>query len=102
MDVGRSYTQSFLLVVNKKLVTVTRSTYLFKKALDNMYVDGGGDCPEMAISGIQLALQVSRPCSFLFVFTDASAKDYNLTDTVISEIQSTGSSVSLECWSCLN
>lgn len=91
-----------LLEVNIKYVTVTRSTYLFKQALDELYVDGGGDCPEMAISGISLALQVSRPGSFIFVFTDASAKDHNLTDVVISQIQATRSNVSVMTLPCVS
>ena len=82
-------------MVDINYVTVTRSTYQFKEALDSLYVDGGGDCPEMAIAGITLALQVSRPGSFIFVFTDASAKDYHLTDGAISLIQSTRSKVSV-------
>lgn len=42
------------------------------------------DCPEYALSGIETALEESRSTSYLYVFTDASAKDYNRVNRVIS------------------
>lgn len=47
-------------------------------------MDGGGDCPEYAMTGIELALEKSKPNSFLYVYTDAAAKDYALFDRVKS------------------
>eukprot|EP00118_Oscarella_pearsei_P016938 m.165733 g.165733 ORF g.165733 m.165733 type:complete len:5158 (+) comp38902_c0_seq1:154-15627(+) len=74
-------------------VTVTRSTEIFKNALDYLYIDGGGDCEEMAVSAIKVALEESLPGSFVFVFTDASAKDFQQSEMVVSLIQATRSTV---------
>ena len=41
-----------------------------------LYAHGGGDMPEMAMTGIQLAIENCRPGSTIYVITDASAKDY--------------------------
>ncbi len=67
--------------------TVTSSQSTFLAALNALTVSGGGDCPEMAMSGLQLAIENIHPRSTIFVFTDASAKDYNLKDTIINLIQ---------------
>ena len=40
----------------------------------------------MALGGIKLAIEMSQPSSFLFVFTDASAKDAHLKDDVINKL----------------
>ncbi|GAA55160.1 hemicentin-1 [Clonorchis sinensis] len=72
---------------------VTTSTKTFYQYLDSVYTQGGGDCPEMTITGIELALEASRPNSLIYVFTDSSAKDYNRTDNVLSLIQQKQSQV---------
>ncbi|CAH2251711.1 jg2330 [Pararge aegeria aegeria] len=68
--------------------TVTKDKEVFKKALASIgRVYGGGNCPEMTLKGIQLALNVSRPHSFLYVFTDASAYDHKLVGEVLDAVQ---------------
>eukprot|EP00118_Oscarella_pearsei_P015264 m.136837 g.136837 ORF g.136837 m.136837 type:complete len:1075 (+) comp38192_c0_seq3:1337-4561(+) len=56
---------------------VSRNPDDFKNKISTISVGGGGDHAELAISGLILSLRASRPGSAIFLFTDASAKDYN-------------------------
>ncbi|CAB3232091.1 unnamed protein product [Arctia plantaginis] len=64
------------------LMTVTEDRNYFKAKIHRVNVHGGGDCPEMSMTGILKALDASLPGSFIYVFTDASAKDYYLSGQV--------------------
>ncbi|CAH0591436.1 unnamed protein product [Chrysodeixis includens] len=68
-------------------ITVTRRKSVFKNALNRVEVQGGGDCPEMSLTGIHLALNASRPKSFVYVFTDATAADHAIVGKVLDTIQ---------------
>lgn len=74
-------------------MTVTEDRNYFKANVGSLYVFGGDDCPEMSMTGILVALNASLPGSFIYVFTDASAKDYYLSGRVKNMCQKKQSQV---------
>ncbi|XP_061092946.1 von Willebrand factor A domain-containing protein 7-like [Conger conger] len=74
-------------------LTRTSSSDIFKQRINALIATGGGDEPEMSLSGLLLALNSAPASSEIFVFTDASAKDVHLRSTVIALIESTKSVV---------
>uniref|UniRef100_A0A1A8RPC7 von Willebrand factor A domain containing 7 n=1 Tax=Nothobranchius rachovii TaxID=451742 RepID=A0A1A8RPC7_9TELE len=65
-----------------------------KSEISKLKAHDGGDIPEMCLSGLQLALTGAPSSSYIYVFTDAIAKDIALKDTIKALIRSTKSTVS--------
>ncbi|XP_075343581.1 von Willebrand factor A domain-containing protein 7-like [Odontesthes bonariensis] len=71
----------------------TTDPKVFKNQINSLVPSGGGDTPELSLSGLQLALTGAPPNSEIFLFTDAPAKDAYLRNTVIALIERTKSVV---------
>ncbi|KAM7419016.1 hypothetical protein PAMA_016233 [Pampus argenteus] len=71
----------------------TTNADVFKDSINKLSASGGGDIPELCLSGLQLALTAVPPSSEIFVFTDAPAKDALLKSTITALIESTKSVV---------
>ncbi|XP_068583218.1 von Willebrand factor A domain-containing protein 7 [Cebidichthys violaceus] len=72
---------------------MTTDADIFKDNINKLTASGGGDIPELCLSGLQLALTAAPPSSEIFVFTDAPAKDAYLKSTITALIESSKSVV---------
>lgn len=77
----------FLIYIEIGPKIVTTNQHKLLDELKRIEIKGGGDCPEHAIGGILSALESALPKSFVYVFTDAVAKDYKLDERVIKLIE---------------
>ncbi|XP_062852341.1 von Willebrand factor A domain-containing protein 7 [Trichomycterus rosablanca] len=71
----------------------TTNPDVMKLEISKLGATGGGDEPEMCLSGLQLALTGASASSNIFVFTDASPKDMHLRSTILALMRSTNSEV---------
>jgi hypothetical protein len=62
----------------------TNAAGLFKSFIGRLGASGGGDCPELAMTGMYNGLSLADPGGDLFMYTDATAKDASLAGAVIS------------------
>ncbi|KAG7240771.1 hypothetical protein INR49_026400 [Caranx melampygus] len=69
-------------------LVMTTNADVFKDSINKLSANGGGDVPELCLSGLQLALTAAPPSSEIFVFTDAPAKDAYLKSTITALIES--------------
>ncbi|XP_030207769.1 von Willebrand factor A domain-containing protein 7 [Gadus morhua] len=77
-------------------MTRTTDPEVMKKEISKLTASGGGsDYHEMCLSGLQMALTGAPASSQIFVFTDATAKDIHLKDTILALMRSTKSTVSI-------
>ncbi|KAM9478037.1 von Willebrand factor A domain-containing protein 7-like [Clarias gariepinus] len=65
----------------------------FKQKINGLTAKGGGDGPEMSLSGLQRALAGAPAQTEIFVFTDAEAKDNWMASTIKALIEKTKSTV---------
>nr|XP_020496296.1 LOW QUALITY PROTEIN: von Willebrand factor A domain-containing protein 7-like [Labrus bergylta] len=72
---------------------LTTDADVFKANINKLSASGGGDIPELCLSGLQLALTAAPHSSEIFVFTDAPAKDAHLRGTVTALIENSKSVV---------
>ena len=69
-------------------ITRTTNAQNFKNQINKLRLEsGGGDCPELSMSAIREALLLSLDNSFIYVFTDADAKDIHYKDEILDIIQ---------------
>ncbi|XP_021358677.1 uncharacterized protein LOC110453829 [Mizuhopecten yessoensis] len=67
-----------------KVVTTTDGNEMVRM-VSQLTPEGGGDCPDYVMSGIQAAIKACYPYSVIYVATDGDAKDENMTDIVLRE-----------------
>ena len=72
---------------------MTTNSDLLLEELSKVKIGGGGDCPELSISGLRDGLKHAIKNSIAYVFTDASAKDYDQYEVTKDLIQSTQTTV---------
>lgn len=75
-------------------VLVTASADELLARANSVFASGGGDCPELSMTGTLRAINGAPPGSQLYVFTDASSKDAGLAGNVITQARAKNISVS--------
>ena len=65
-------------------VTVTSDPHQVINAAKSLTANGGGDCPELGMTGLYQALLHCLPESAIYYFSDADAKDFQRENEVMS------------------
>ncbi len=73
---------------------VTAEATALLAAANGLFASGGGDCPELAMTGLLRAINAAPDSSQLYLFTDASAKDSALFGNVITQARAKQISIS--------
>ncbi|XP_067865293.1 von Willebrand factor A domain-containing protein 7-like isoform X2 [Heterodontus francisci] len=76
-------------------VGITRNIDELQNMIFKLRANGGGDCPELAMTGLELALRNSMPRSQIFFFSDAGAKDKQKEDQVKILVETTKSKINV-------
>lgn len=64
--------------------TVTSDFDTFQSAISSLFASGGGDCPELSLTGMLDAMSLMSGPADLFMMTDAAPKDFDLAADVIT------------------
>lgn len=72
---------------NTERVFVTSHKHELLKALDDIRMNDVGDCSENLFNKIIAALDKALPNPYIYIFTDATARDLELEQEVISLVQ---------------
>ncbi|OPL21359.1 hypothetical protein AM593_03731, partial [Mytilus galloprovincialis] len=84
---AKKATELFLVDQEKHMHRLTTENGVeMISALDNITVNGGGDCPEYALNGLKKGIELCKDKSTIFFFTDAPAKDASEIQTVIDAV----------------
>ncbi|XP_019616173.1 PREDICTED: von Willebrand factor A domain-containing protein 7-like isoform X2 [Branchiostoma belcheri] len=74
-------------------MTITRDSTVYTAAINALNAHGGGDCPELSMTGLELALQNTLPKSKIYLFTDADPKDSDKMPDVLSLLRQKKSTI---------
>ena len=76
----------FVLIITTEVgpVTVTNDAQRAIAAVNSLTANGGGDCPELGMTGLYQALLHCLPESIIYYFSDADAKDEQRANEVMS------------------
>lgn len=70
---------------------ITKDQSVFRASVESIVANISAgvnlDCDEMAISAIKMAVENALPHSYVYLMTDACAKDYHLGDAVVELVQ---------------
>lgn len=72
---------------NTESVFLTSHKYELLKALDGIRMNDARDCSENLLNKTIAALEKALPNPYIYIFTDATARDFELEQKIISLVQ---------------